>query len=264
LNENASALARLRHTDFPRTNTYDQAWVVRNQMGPHPLWLLESLTEHLSIERGSRVLDLGCGTALTSIFLAREFGARVWAADLWIDPTRNWERIKEAGVADLVTPMRVEAHDLPFAEGFFDTIVSIDAFGYFGTDDLYLAWGLSWVVAPGGRIGIVVPGLREEIDEVPASLAQHWGPDYWTIHSPEWWRRNWERSGAVSVEIADLVPDGWDLWHLWAEVLDAVGAEVAPDSPPPPEGADDLVILDADRDRLLGFARVVGTKHPLV
>ncbi len=88
--------------------------------GSNPLWLLESLTEHLAIEPGSRVLDLGCGTALTSIFLAREFDARVWAGDLWIDPTRNWERIMDAGVADRVTPIRIEARDLPFAAGFFD------------------------------------------------------------------------------------------------------------------------------------------------
>jgi len=260
LNQNTTALARLRHPAFPRSNQYDQEWVVRNQMGPHPLWLLESLTEHLPIEPGSRVLDLGCGTALTSIFLAREFGARVWAADLWIDPTRNWERIREAGVGDLVTPMRIEAHDLPFAAGFFDVIVSIDAYEYFGTDDLYLAWGLSWVLAAGGRIGVVAPGTREEIDEVPEPLRELWGPDYWTFHSPGWWRRNWERSGAVEVEIADLLPNGWELWHLWAEVLDDLDAEVAPDSPSPPEGADDLKLLAADADRLLGFARVVGRK----
>jgi cyclopropane fatty-acyl-phospholipid synthase-like methyltransferase len=129
----------------------------------------------------SRVLDLGCGTALTSIFLAREFGARVWAADLWIDPNRNWERIREASVAELVTPMRMEAHALPFLEGYFGAIVSVDAYHYFGTDDLYLAWGLSPFLTSGGRIGVVVPGIREEVDEVPESLRPYWGPDLWTM-----------------------------------------------------------------------------------
>jgi cyclopropane fatty-acyl-phospholipid synthase-like methyltransferase len=261
LADRSSALARLRRPDFPRASAYDQEWVVRHQMGPHPLWLVESLTEALPIARGARVLDLGCGTALTSIFLARELGARVWAADLWIDPTSNWERIRAADVADLVTPIRVEAHDLPFATGFFYAVVSVDAYHYFGTDDLYLSWTLARVVAPGGRIGIVVPCLRREPDAVPPSLAEPWHPDFWNFHSPGWWRRHWERSGVVDVERADLVPAGGELWRVWAEVLHALGAGVAADAPAPPDDGDDLALLDADVEGLLGFARVVGRRR---
>ena len=54
----------LRHHRYVRSNGYDPAWVVENQMGPHPLWLLEALTEVLPIEPGMRVLDLGCGRAM--------------------------------------------------------------------------------------------------------------------------------------------------------------------------------------------------------
>ena len=82
----------LFHPRYTRSNGYDPEWVFENQMGPHALWLLESLTEVLPIAPGTRVLDLGCGRAMTSIFLAREFGAEVWAADLWI------ARIRSAGV----------------------------------------------------------------------------------------------------------------------------------------------------------------------
>ncbi|MEV6271720.1 hypothetical protein AB0L64_31450 [Kribbella sp. NPDC051936] len=51
-----------------------------------------------------RVLDLGCGTALSSIFLAREYDVDVWAADLWVDPTENWRRVDDAGLAGRVHP----------------------------------------------------------------------------------------------------------------------------------------------------------------
>ncbi|HUP74181.1 MAG TPA: hypothetical protein VM282_14160 [Acidimicrobiales bacterium] len=68
----------LHHDRYQRANTYDPQWVFDNQMGPNALWLLESLTEVLPIGAGARVLDLGCGRAMTSIFLAKEFGARVW------------------------------------------------------------------------------------------------------------------------------------------------------------------------------------------
>ena len=107
---------------FPRSKHYDLAWVLRNHMGPNVLWLTESLTQVMEIAPGSRVLDLGCGRALSSIFLAREFGAQVFAADLWISPTENLGRIREAGLAGQVAPLRMEAHQIPFAEGYFDAL----------------------------------------------------------------------------------------------------------------------------------------------
>jgi cyclopropane fatty-acyl-phospholipid synthase-like methyltransferase len=107
-------------------------------MGPHPLWLMEWLWPALDVPPGARILDLGCGTALTSIFLAKEYDAHVVAADLWVPPTENWTRITAAGCADRVIPLLAEAHQLPFADGYFDAIVSVDAYHYFGTEEDYL------------------------------------------------------------------------------------------------------------------------------
>jgi cyclopropane fatty-acyl-phospholipid synthase-like methyltransferase len=63
--------------EFPRSSRYDAAWVLDNQMGPNALWLTEWLAEALPLRAGMRVLDLGCGRALSSIFLAKEFGVQV-------------------------------------------------------------------------------------------------------------------------------------------------------------------------------------------
>jgi len=235
--------------DYPRASAYDQQWVLVNSMGPHPLWLLEALTQVLPLRHGMRVLDLGCGRALTSIFLAREFGVRVTAADLWIKPTDNWARIREAGCEDLVTPLHAEAHDLPFADGYFDAIVSVDAYHYFGTDDLYLAY-LARFLAPGGRLGIVVPGLVQELDDSapPPHLAAHWQSEFFTFHSPAWWRRHWERGGCVEVEVADTVPDGWQDWLGWSEACVAAGVERC---------RVDVALTQADQGRSLCMARAV-------
>ena len=62
-------------------------------------------------------------------------------------------------------PIHAEAHALPFADGFFDAVVSVDAYHYFGTDQLYLSTRWHRCCGPAGRIGIVVPGLVEEFDD---------------------------------------------------------------------------------------------------
>ena len=188
---------------FARASRYPARWVAENQMGPNALWLTEWLCEGLDLEPGMRVLDLGCGRALSSIYLAREHGVQVMACDLWVAAGDNFQRVVAAGADDLVTPIQAEAHALPFAETFFDAIVSLDAYTYFGTDDLYLGYILRYLGA-GGRIGIVVPGLMREIRTPPAHLTRpqahgraFWEPDCWCFHTAAWWRRHWRRTGLV-------------------------------------------------------------------
>ena len=90
------------------------------------MWLTESLAGCMDLDPEIRVLDMGCGKGMSAIFLAKEYGVQVWAADLWIDASDNFERIRAAGVADRVFPIHAEAHALPFAAEFFDAMVSVD------------------------------------------------------------------------------------------------------------------------------------------
>ena len=99
---------------------------------------------------------MGCGMAMSSIFLAREFDVRVWATDLWITATDNQKPIEEQGLGERIFPLHAEATALPYAEEFFDAIVSVDAYHYFGLAPGFLD-GFSRLVRPGGKIGIVVP-----------------------------------------------------------------------------------------------------------
>jgi cyclopropane fatty-acyl-phospholipid synthase-like methyltransferase len=251
------ALTLLDKPEFPRSRGYDPQWVFENQMGPNALWLVEWLTQSLRLTPGMRVLDLGCGRALTSIFLARELGVRVWAADLWIGPDQNWQRVIEAGVADLVCPVRAEAHALPFAAGFFDAIISIDAYTYFGTDDLYLSY-LTRFVRPGGELGIVVPGLTQDFGgDVPAHLSEpqsngkrFWESECTCFHTAEWWAAHWRRSGRLRVDCADTLPDGWRHWRDFERAVELSGKAVFPS---------DAEALDRDGGRYIGLVRAVGT-----
>jgi SAM-dependent methyltransferase len=235
----------LDRPEFPRSRGYDRAWMLEHQMGP---------CEALPLEPGMRILDLGCGRAMSSIFLAKEHGARVWAADLWMGPDGNWQRSAEAGVADRVCPMRVEAHALPFAQGFFDAVVSVDAYHYFGTDELYLGY-LAGFVRPGGLLGVVVPGLVQELGGgVPSHLAapQANGKRFWedecaSFKTAAWWDGLWRRSGRVEDVAAELQPDGWRHWRDFERALELSGKGRFPS---------DAEAIDRDGGRYLGFVRV--------
>ncbi|NIK55184.1 SAM-dependent methyltransferase [Kribbella shirazensis] len=241
----------LRNDRYPRSAAYSARWMVDGAMGPNPVWHAEALAEVLPLESGMRVLDLGCGTALSSIFLAKEFDVEVWATDLWVQPHENLIRIAEADVENRVHPVFAEAHALPFAEGFFDALVSIGAYHYFGTDDLYLGY-CSAFVKPGGWLGVVQPGLAEEYDVLPPPhLAPYWKWDFCAWHSPGWWRRHWEKTGLVTVELADRLPNGWQDWLQWNEVCDL--ANGTPDQ-------EEARMLRADAGRALGLTRLVARR----
>ncbi|MDR1688564.1 MAG: class I SAM-dependent methyltransferase, partial [Clostridiales bacterium] len=83
---------------YPLAAKYSPEWMYENKMGCQCLWLVESLSRIMELKPGMRILDMGCGNALTSIFLAKEFGVTVFANDLWISPSDNWKRICEAGI----------------------------------------------------------------------------------------------------------------------------------------------------------------------
>ncbi len=246
----------LYRPEFPRSNSYDPDWIMDNQMGPNALWLTEWLSGALNLKPDMRVLDLGCGTALSSIFLAREFGVRVWATDLWVNQDDNWQRVRDAGLADHVFPIKAEAHALPYACEFFDAVVSVDAYQYFGTDELYLGY-LSRFVRPGGTIGVVVPGLMQAFpDNIPEHLTQpqsngtfFWEDENICFLTPQRWREIWERSNRVDVTVADDLPNGWKHWRDFEIELERAGKNRFPSV---------AEALDADQGRFLGFDRLVG------
>jgi SAM-dependent methyltransferase len=244
-----SADDRLFSEQFPRSSQYHPEWVLANASGgANALWLVEWLTTALDLKPGMRVLDLGCGRASSSIFLRREFGVQVWAVDLWISAAENMLRVRDVGLEDGVFPLHADAHSLPFAPDFFDAIVSIDSFPYYGTDALYLNY-LAHFVKPGGPIGVAGAGVVREMDgQLPEHLRDWWTQDFWAFHSPAWWRRHWARTGIVDVEVADTLPDGWQFWLDWQRA-------VAPDN------TTEIKAIETDAGQYLGYVRLVGRRR---
>jgi SAM-dependent methyltransferase len=236
---------------FPRASAYHPEWILAGVSGgANPLWLTEWLAEAVELRPGMRVLDLGCGRAMSSVFLRREFGVEVWATDLWFSASENLQRIRDAGVGDGVFPIHADARSLPFAAEFFDAMVSIDSFFYYGTDDMYLSY-LARFLKPGGQLGIAGAGLMQEIDgPVPAHLAGWWAQDQpYCLHSAAWWQRHWGRSGILDISAADTLPDGWRYWLDWQRTVC-------------PENEVEIRALEAVAGRFLGYVRAVGRRRP--
>jgi cyclopropane fatty-acyl-phospholipid synthase-like methyltransferase len=240
---------RLLSDHFPRSSQYHPDWITASVSGgANSLWLTEWLTSALDLQPGMRVLDLGCGRAASSIFLHREFGVQVWATDLWFSASENIQRIRDAGADQDVFPIHADARALPFADDFFDAILSIDSYFYYGTDDHYLNY-LARFVKPGGPIAIAGAAMLQEIEgEIPDHLRKWWTPDCWCLHSAPWWRRHWEKTGLVEIDLADTMPDGWQRWLDWHR-------EVCPDN------AAEISALQADHGRYFGYVRLLAHRR---
>ncbi|HZM80560.1 MAG TPA: methyltransferase domain-containing protein [Candidatus Limnocylindrales bacterium] len=250
-----SALERLVRPDrYPRSSQYDQAWVLSLDMGPHPLWLLEDLATDLDLRPGLRVLDLGSGKGATSVFLAKEYGVEVVAADWWISARDASATFAAAGVADRVKAVHAEAHQLPFEDNSFDAIVSIDAFEYFGTADSYLPY-LVRFLRPGGQLGVATPGMTREIRDlgaIPEHIKQVVGWEAIAWHTPRWWRFQWEITELVTVTSARWQDGGWYDWLLWSQAC----AERDPAG-----GRAVIEMLTQDAGELLGFTLLAARKN---
>lgn len=245
------ALDHLTQAAFPRSAAYDAKWLVDLDMGPHPLWLLEDLAADLELRPGMRVLDLGSGLGATSVFLAREYGVHVVAADLWVDPTEAGEVFRRAEVADRVLPMRVDAHRLPFGRQSFDVIVSIDAWEYFGTGDHYPPY-LAGFLRPGGQLGVATPALTSEVrelGEIPEHIDKVVGAESASWHTAAWLRSQWELSRAFRQVTARAQPDGCANWLLWERAVMELHGQ--PSSPT-------QQMLEADGGAFITFALVTG------
>lgn len=184
-------------------------------MGPNTVRLLDEAVGKYPLPRNVRMMDLGCGTGLSSAYLIQETGSTVFAVDLWCSATDNLKRFAHWGVQDSVVPIHANALDLPFADEYFDAVVSVDSYHYFACDPEYFGKKLLPLVKKGGQILIVVPGLREEFSgDVPAEMFEWAGEEYKLFHSCEWWKKTiGEHASVASAEFTAL--DGEEAWQEW-------------------------------------------------
>ena len=187
-------------------------------MGPNPVKLEEELLSDSKIPSGAVVCDLGSGQGLTSVFLAKEYGFTVYAADLWSEPENNRRFFDEMGLSrEQIIPVKADATDLPFEKEFFDAVVSTDSYNYFGRDEKYLDEKLLPFVKSGGYIYIAIPGMKKDChDNLPPELLLSWTPeqlDY--MRDPVYWAKTVGACRGAEVVCVEEMESNEEVWNDW-------------------------------------------------
>lgn len=181
-------------------------------MGPNSLRILQVLLNKnpKSLGADSLILDLGCGTGLTSFALCHETGAKVLANDLWISGEENAARFAAWGVGDRITPVQENADNLNFEKESFDAIVSIDSYHYFAGSEGYFQKRILPFLKSGGVALFGVPGIKEEYDEKTIELLTSWlGEQAYMFRSARQWKKILgEDPNMESVEVFEM--DGFE------------------------------------------------------
>ena len=96
--------------EYIRSEKYNTKAINNLFMGPNPIKLTEELLLDHQIPDGATVMDLGCGRGVTSVFLVKEYGFRVFATDLWISATENRQFFDRMGLtSDRIIPIHADA-----------------------------------------------------------------------------------------------------------------------------------------------------------
>ena len=198
---------------------YKKYFTKEYMMGPNALRLLSEIVEDnpQATSKGN-VLDLGCGAALSSIFLANETTAdMIWALDLWVSATDNWNRIRENKLENRIIPIYGDALAMPFAHEYFDTIVSVDTYHYFGCEENVFAEKILPFIKKGGYALIAVPGLKEEPVGEVKTLMDEWATDEaYMFKTKEWWAEHIARNCEEDVEVSVYESANFGLvWQEW-------------------------------------------------
>ncbi len=197
-------------------NYMEKEYVSQNLMGPNAITLLEEAMCAINLDSAERILDLGCGMGLTSMYLADHTCATIYAMDLWITAAENFKRFCECGFENRIIPIHADANDSPFADDYFDAVFSIDSYPYFGREENYLDKHLAPLVKMGGLIVLCIPGMKKELGYLPDEMSKSWtAEDIESIRSLDWWKALLQKSSLteiISISEMNCFEESWNDW----------------------------------------------------
>jgi len=204
------------------------AFLNETMWGPNGIRQAEELASHFTITKDMKILDLGCGMGLSALYLVQEYGADVFATDLYADPTENHERFGALGIADKIVPMILDAtQPMPFAKGYFDVIFSVGAYNIFGDSEEMLPKLIPYV-KKGGYIALAFPGLKYEFgDNVPPEMQPFWDVPLVakTVRGTKWWKELFSKAEGIEIVSISEMACHDIAWEEYIASIDPSGEE---------------------------------------
>lgn len=207
---------------------YDMAMVRKCMAGPNALYLTEELTDSMDLKPGMHVLDLGCGRALSSIFLAREFSVTVFAVDAQECAAETHEMLQDVQLDSQVFPINARAEALPFMPGTFDCLVCVNAYHNFGMEPGFFSQKLRPLLRDGAQVGLVLPATDAAF-VAEKDLQEKERPAFWSMDN---WRRWFEHE--LDIHVCEQLTCTQEAWQDWisasslAENIDGLHAKLNP------------------------------------
>jgi SAM-dependent methyltransferase len=230
INELKATLREVDRSEYPELNGYtkDDIW---RDIGPGGLYLVSLLAKQLSLRPNALVLELGCGAAESSLYLAEKFKVKVIAADLWRDPTDTARRIESRGHRGNIIPLKLDvSKPMPFAEEYFDAILCVNNLNFYGTD-ISVIDRIARHLKKGGGFCSGGECLNEEFTpeqiENPPDVYNFaepvWTDDFLTSHSPGWWADHIAHSKELQLVACKELEDGQRFYEEQALLTEPEG-----------------------------------------
>jgi arsenite methyltransferase len=156
------------------------------EMEAHHISITEQTLALMNLKPGERVLDLGCGAGWASRLMAKAVAnGDKQGQVVGLDVSDEMIRRARAGSTDYDNVMFVvgSAQQIPWDENFFDKVLSVESFYYYGDQERALA-ELFRVMAPKGELYILINLYRDNhyslrwVEELKVPVQVHWEQEY--------------------------------------------------------------------------------------
>jgi cyclopropane fatty-acyl-phospholipid synthase-like methyltransferase len=233
-------------SQYPELDGYTRDELYEDCFGGGGLYLAARMARTMRLQPGNIMLDLGCGKGAASLFLAKNWGVKVVALDLWTSATFLNQKFTARGYRDQIIPLNMDVtHRLPFAEDYFDAVFCMNSFNFYGGNVEFIAHLLKHI-KPGGQLCIGSEVLTDEFTEEqlanppyvyafklppPNQDVDVFEGDFKKQHTPQWWRELFENLGLLQVESCQELDDADVLYeemvrHEYEHNLDPFDVEI--------------------------------------